>query len=123
MVLVDTSIWVDHLRRGNPRLEELLSSEIVTCHPFIVGELACGRLRNRERILALLQALPSARKAEDDEVLRFIDTHRLMGQGIGLVDVHILAAAQLSSLLLWTADKALQTVARRLRLAYHADAQ
>ena len=84
-MLVDTSVWVDHLRRGNAKLAERLERAEVWCHPFIIGELACGRLRNRETILSLLQALPRVPTADHDEVLTFIAAHRLMGAGIAEV--------------------------------------
>ena len=96
MVLVDTSIWVDHLRKGEPHLKELLKQGCVVCHPLIIGELACGLLKNRVKILGLLRTLPQSRRAEDDEVLYFIEQHSLMGRGIGIVDVHLLASCRLT---------------------------
>jgi len=117
MFLVDTSVWVEHLARGHPQLVELLHEGQVVCHPFVIGELACGYLRNRREILALLGALPQARVAEHDELLRFVDHHRLSGRGLGWVDVHLLGGAFLSSCILWTTDKALHETARALRIA------
>ena len=96
MVLVDTSVWVDHLRQGDAILASLLEAGEVSCHPFVVGELACGAIRNRSQILRLLLALPTLAKADDDEVLAFIDRHRLMGSGLGLIDVHLLASCLLA---------------------------
>ena len=115
MVLVDTSVWVSHLRDGNPRLAELLDDGEVACHPFIIGELACGNLKNRATILSLLYALPKALPAEHEECLALIDRHSLCGKGLGYVDVHILAAALLNGLSLWTFDKQLEAAAVELR--------
>lgn len=92
MVLVDTSVLVDHFRKTNPHLATLLTHGQVTCHPFVIGELACGNLRNRREILSLLQALPSARVPEPDEVLFFIERQWLMGLGIGIIDIYLLAS-------------------------------
>jgi len=118
MVLVDTSVWVKHLRDGEPVFEEVLEDGHVLCHPFIVGELACGNLKKRTEILALLQALPMAVSAEHGEVLRFIEDHRLMAKGLGFIDMHLLASALLSGVQLWTLDKRLQQVALKLGLAF-----
>jgi predicted nucleic acid-binding protein len=118
MVLVDTSVWVKHLRDGEPALEDLLEDSYVMCHPFIVGEVACGNLKKRTEILALLQALPMAVSAEHGEVLRFIEDNRLMAKGLGFIDMHLLASALLSGLQLWTLDKRLQQVALTLGLAF-----
>jgi predicted nucleic acid-binding protein len=118
MVLVDTSIWVTHLRHGHRQLEKLLMGAEVMCHPFIMGELACGNLKNRVEILALLRALPSAPTIEFDEFLFFIERNRLIGIGIGFVDVHLLASAQLAGVPLWTTDKRLKSAATRLNLAF-----
>jgi len=114
MVIVDTSIWVTHLRQGNRQLEKLLIDAEVMCHPFIIGELACGNLKNRNEIISLLQSLPMAPTIEFDEFLFFIDRNHLMGKGVGLVDVHLLASAQLSGVPLWTADKRLKSAADNL---------
>ncbi|HDR14348.1 MAG TPA: type II toxin-antitoxin system VapC family toxin [Desulfobacteraceae bacterium] len=118
MVLVDTSIWVDHLRRGNPRLEALLMEALVACHPYVVGELACGTLQNRVGILSLLGSLPQAPVISQEELLHFIDLHALAGLGIGFVDIHLLASARLSDMPLWTADKRLARAAEDLGLAF-----
>ena len=118
MVLVDTSIWVTHLRQGSRQLERLLMDAEVMCHPFIIGELACGNLRNRHEIISLLQSLPMASTIEFDEFLFFIDKHQLMGKGIGFVDIHLLASAQLAGTTLWTADKRLKSAADRLELTF-----
>jgi hypothetical protein len=117
MILVDTSVWVDHLRRGEPALADLLNEGLVACHPFVAGELACGRLRNRAEILSLLAALPQARVAEHDELLGLMDRHRLFGRGLGWVDIHLLGSAFLSVCTLWTTDKALGQAATKLEVA------
>ena len=118
MVLVDTSIWVTHLRQGSRQLEKLLMDAEVMCHPFIIGELACGNLKNRDEILSLLQSLPMAPTIEFDEFLFFIDRNHLMGKGVGFVDVHLLASAQLTGVPLWTADKRLKSAANQLALTF-----
>ena len=107
MILVDTSVWVEHLRSGTIGLEALLSDGQVVCHPFIIGELACGNLKNRTEILSLLQDLPMASCADDDEVLQFIDDHELIGKELGYIDIHLLMAALLTRIPLWTIDKRL----------------
>jgi hypothetical protein len=117
MILVDTSVWVDHLRHGNTRLRSLLDEAAVLTHPFIVGELACGNLRNRQEILRLLALLPEARIAEHAEVLGFLDGRRLYGRGIGWLDAHLLASALLSGTPLWTLDRKLGAVVSSLRIA------
>ena len=118
MVLVDTSVWIEHLREGNAGLEALLNEGRVICHPFIIGELACGNIRNRSEILSLLQTLPMARCAEHEEVMKFIGDHRLMGKGLGYVDMHLLASALLTMVPLWTFDMRLSEVSSTLKLQY-----
>ena len=118
MVLVDTSVWVAHLRRGDIGLETLLNEGHVVCHPFIVGELACGNLKNRSGILSLLQALPMATPAEHEEVMRFIENYSLMGKGLGYINMHLLASAILSRVPVWTLDKKLKQVSSKLGLEY-----
>jgi hypothetical protein len=118
MVIVDTSIWVTHLRQGSRQLEKLLYDAEVMCHPFIVGELACGNLKNRNEIISLLQSLPMAPTIEFDEFLFFIDRHHLAGKGVGFVDVHLLASAQLTGTPLWTAEKRLESAADQLELTF-----
>jgi predicted nucleic acid-binding protein len=118
VILVDTSVWVDHLRGGDKTIADLLDSSRVLAHPFVVGELALGNLRQRRVILASLQDLPQANAATDQEVLHFIEQHALMGLGIGYVDAHLLASTQLTAgSSLWTRDKRLARVAERLGLA------
>lgn len=118
MILVDTSVWVDHLRRGEPQLAELLDGSGVVTHPFVVGEIACGKLADRPLILELLQALPAVVVADNDEALGFIEHHGLYGKGIGYIDVHLLASVALTDgARLWTRDKRLHSVADELGLA------
>lgn len=120
MVLVDTSVWVAHLREGNTGLETLLNEGEVVCHPFIIGELACGNLSNRSEILSLLQALPMGTQAEHEEVMQFIEDYRLMGKGLGYIDIHLLASALLTKDPLWTLDKKLNEVSSKLGLEFDA---
>jgi predicted nucleic acid-binding protein len=117
VILVDTSVWVEHLRRGVPRLATLLQEGEVLIHPWVIGELACGKLRNRSQVLELLQGLPAATVASDAEVLLLIERERLMGQGIGYIDVNLLASARLSHCRLWTQDRRLAAVAEGQGLA------
>lgn len=118
MVLVDTSVWIDHLRSKEPLLVNLLGNNQVLGHPFVRGELALGNLPQRQNILGLLDNLPQAPVAFEDEINPFIETHALFGLGIGLVDVHLLASAQLAiNAQLWTRDKRLLKVATQFNLA------
>ena len=117
MILVDTSAWVEHLGRGLPRLATLLQGGEVLIHPWVIGELACGNLRNRSQVLELLQGLPAATVASDAEVLLLIKRGKLMGRGIGYVDVHLMASARLSRCGLWTRDRRLAAVAQEQGLA------
>jgi len=119
MILVDTSVWVDHLRDGTPALAAALEQGRVLTHPFVLGELACGNLKNRGEVLQLLGELPAAPMATDPEALDFIERRALMGRGIGYVDVHLLASVALAGTAqLWTRDKRLAAVAADLKLAY-----
>jgi len=118
VILVDTSIWIDHLHARISALAELLEAGEVLTHPFVIGELACGTLRDREEVLESLTNLPAIVVATHAEVLRFIDRHRLMGKGIGYIDAHLLAAVRLmDDAELWTRDKRLREIAKRLRLS------
>jgi predicted nucleic acid-binding protein len=122
MILVDTSVWIDHLRVGDERLKALLNKSQVLAHPFVIGELACGNLRQRPEILSLLMDLPQAPVASQEEVMFFIENNELFGRGIGFVDAHILAATALAGLSqLWTHDKRLQEAAFKLSLATSGD--
>jgi predicted nucleic acid-binding protein len=117
MILADTSVWIEHFRRGEPRLAAHLEAGEVLCHPFVVGELACGHLRRRDEILGLLANLPRLGQVDDDEALAFIARHRLQGKGLGLVDIHLLASCALARRPLWTLDKKLGKTAVGLGLA------
>ena len=118
MILVDTSVWVEHLRAGDERLMALLDAGEVLGHPLVTGELALGNLRGREAFLRDLRDLPRAAVVADAEVLGFIDRQALFGRGIGYVDAHLLAAARLSAgARLWTRDQRLQAVSAELGLA------
>jgi predicted nucleic acid-binding protein len=117
VILADTSVWIEHFRRGEPRLQSALMDGEVLMHPFIIGELACGNFGNRETALALLAKLPLTRVATHQEALALIDRRKLMGRGIGYVDAHLLAAAALTPhTRLWTVDRRLATVADSLGL-------
>ena len=116
MILADTSVWVNHLRRSNARMASLLSEGEIAGHPFVIGEIALGHLRNREEILELLANLSQATPADHDEVLRFVDQRHLAASGLGWVDVHLLAAAALDRLTLWTLDRRLAAIASSLGL-------
>ena len=119
MILVDSSVWVDHLRAADATLAGLLDAGRVLGHPFVVGEIALGRLRHRERVLDALRDLPQATVATDQEFHYFVGQHGLSGVGIGYVDAHLLAAARLTAgTSLWTRDKRLDSVATRLLLAW-----
>jgi len=117
VILVDTSLWVEHLRRGLPRLATLLQEGQVLIHPWVIGELACGSLRHRSAVLNLLQGLPAAMVASDAEVLLLIERDRLMGRGIGYMDAHLLASAKLSRCVLWSQDRRLAALAQVQGLA------
>lgn len=119
MILVDTSVWIEHLRKGVPALAAALEREEVLMHPFVLGELACGRLVHRTEVLQLMAELPSAFTASDEEALQFIDGRALMGRGIGTIDVHLLAAVMLDGTArLWTRDKRLGAIATELGMEY-----
>ena len=123
MILLDTSVWVDHLRRNDPLVVQVLESGQAAAHPFVIGELACGILKSRARVIDLLQALPQLAMATDDEVLYFIERHKLMGRGIGYVDAHLLAAAAIGGSMLWTRDKRLREIAIELGVAHREPEQ
>ena len=114
---MDTSVWVDHLRRGNARLTALLDDGLVLVHPFVVGELALGALKKRSEILGLLEEMPQVEAASHDEVLEFGDRHALAGSGIGWIDAHLLVSTALSRASLWTLDSRLAKAASRLTLS------
>lgn len=118
MVLVDTSVWVLHLREGSIKLENLLNDGDVVCHPFIIGELACGNLKNRTEILSLLQTLPSVAQAEHEDVMQLIEKQQLKGKGLGYIDIHLLASSLLSNASLWTLDKRLDKSAKEMGIGF-----
>ena len=120
MILIDTSVWVDHLRSGDQGVATVLDRGSVLMHPFVLGEIACGNLtKKRSEVLQLLAELPAAPMATEGEALGFIERHALMGRGIGYIDVHLLAAVALAGKArLWTRDKRLAAIAADLRLAH-----
>ena len=118
MILVDTSVWINHLKKSNDELVAHLNVGSVACHTFIIGELACGNLSNHHEIFSLLHVIPATPVVEPSELLDFIETRGLMGKGLGYVDMHLLASAVLSGVRLWTADRRLREAARGLGVAY-----
>lgn len=118
MILVDTSVWINHLRDGNKHLEALLLKGKVMTHAHIIGELACGNIRNRKEILSLIRALPLAPLVEFNEYLFFIEEHKLNGKGIGFVDINLLASAKLAQVKFWTTDKRLNSAASNLGIKH-----
>lgn len=116
-MLVDTSVWINHFRRSNDDLDYLLVDGQVMTHPFVIGELACGSIRERDEVLRLFEALPVTPMASHNEVLEFVDRERLHGSGLGWIDVHLLASAKLAHVPLWSADRRLRQAAIRLGLA------
>jgi predicted nucleic acid-binding protein len=118
MVIVDTSVWVSHLREGNAELANLLNNAEVMCHPFIVGEIACSNLKNRAEILSLLQSLPIAIQVKHEEVLEFIENNRLMGQGLGYIDMYLSASARLTGVPIWTLDAKFNKTNHKLGTGY-----
>ncbi len=122
MILLDTSVWLDHYRSSNATVVQLLNDGHVLSHPFVCGELACGNLRNRETTLRLHQLLPQAARVYDGEILAFIEANDLSAKGIGLVDVHLLASTLLTSdAQIWSLDRRLADAARALGIAFEPD--
>jgi len=117
LILVDTSVWIDHFRKGNSELQTALHEGRVLGHPLVIGECACGNLKNRSEILSLLRNLPLAKIAEFEECLFFIHRYRLYGMGIGFTDVHLLASSRIGDCKLWTLDRKLHTMAVKLQVA------
>lgn len=115
ITLVDTSVWVDHLRHGNNRLASLLDEGNVLCHPFVVGELACGNLAHRDHILDLLGALPETPIASHEEIMALMRLRELHGKGLGWIDMHLVASALLAGCPLWTLDKTLHSTVQTSR--------
>jgi len=118
VILVDTSVWIAHLRWRLPGLATLLEQGHVLTHPFVIGEVACGQMRQRSEILRLLNELPAPVSASHDEVLRMIEVRKLWGKGIGFVDFHLLASAMLGRCQLWTTDRRLSEVAAEFKLSW-----
>ena len=118
LVLVDTSVWIKHLRESDKKLVRLLEQGLVACHPFIIGELACGGIKNRYEIIRLLNDLPSTDILDHFEIMEFIEHRKIMNKGIGYVDVHLLGSALVSETPLWTFDKALKKIANQLSIEY-----
>jgi len=117
MILVDTSIWIDHLNQAHSELVRLLNNGIVCTHPFIIGELACGNIINRTEIITLLNALPCLDTALESEVLNLLESHQLYGSGLGYIDVHLIAAALINNVKIWTRDKNLNSITRKLNIS------
>ena len=118
MVLVDTSVWVNYLHKGNSKLEYLLNEVEVVTHPFIVGELSCGGIKNRKEFINLMRSLSSIDAVSEEEYYHFLESNKLWGKGVGFVDVHLLAAAKVSRVKLWTEDKNLVAIAKNMKLLY-----
>lgn len=114
MILADTSVWIDHFRRGNPMLVASLERGEVVAHPFVIGELACGHMKARRLVVEMLAALPSAPVVSHEEAMHFLESHRLAGSGLGWIDVHLLAAATAADVRLWTLDARLAQANRRV---------
>ncbi|MBA4159458.1 MAG: type II toxin-antitoxin system VapC family toxin [Gemmatimonadetes bacterium] len=122
MILVDTGVWIDHLRAGDPVLAVALDGGRVLMHPFVMGELACGNLHNRREVLELLGALPPAPIATNAETLGFIEQRTLMGRGIGYIDVHLLASVSIAGTAqLWSRDRRLAAAAAELKVAFNEE--
>jgi len=118
MILIDTSVWIDHLRQRDDHLVITLLAGHVLIHPWVIGDIACSSLKDREQVLDLLRSLPLCSVALEDEVLLFIEQNKLMARGIGYVDVHLLASTKLSGATLWTRDKRLLIIAKEMNIAY-----
>ena len=118
--LVDTSVWIEHFRANSPALSQLLEEELVVCHPLVIGELACGNLKHRSQVLESLTVLPITPTVEHEELLTFIETHKLFGQGLGWIDVHLLASTLLQQVTLWTFNQPLRRAARKLRCSFES---
>lgn len=121
MVLVDTSVWVDHLRSSDVSLVNLLNQDLVLVHPMVIGELACGNLQNRQQLLKLFGYLPYCTEASNEEAMYCLEQNQLMGKGIGFVDLHLLASALLTpNAKFWTRDKRLKNLADNLGIGWQA---
>ena len=118
--LVDTSVWIDHFRTNSPALCRLLDEDLVMCHPLVIGELACGNMKHRSVILDSMAVLPATPMIDYQELLTFIETHKLFGQGLSWIDVHLLASTLLQQVTLWTLDHPLRHAARKLRCSFES---
>jgi predicted nucleic acid-binding protein len=116
--LVDTSVWIDHFRSDSPVLRRLLDEDLALCHPLVIGEVACGNLKQRSMVLESMAVLPTTPTIDYQELLVFLDSHKLFGQGLGWIDVHLLASAVLLQVTLWTLDQSLRLAARKLRCSF-----
>ena len=115
-MLVDTSVWIDHVRRPEPKLIALLDENDVHVHPFVIGELACGHLRPRHELTLLIQKLPSLPAVDHEEAMIFLERHALHGRGVGWIDLHLLASTMLARTTLWTRDRHMGAVAQALHI-------
>jgi hypothetical protein len=118
VILVDSSVWIDHFRNPSRILAALLDAEDVCTYPLVIGEIACGNLKNRQEIIALMHALPALPMVDNDEILFFIDRHHLNGKGVGLIDIHLLASCLIDRSRLWTSDMRLRILAHSLKIDY-----
>jgi predicted nucleic acid-binding protein len=118
MILVDSSVWIDHFRHAEPRLETLLEHELVALHPFVLGELACGNMHKRTETIGYLEHLPAASVASEEEVRHLLESRRFWGSGLGWVDMHLLASAIIGEMKLWTANRGMATAAARLGIGF-----
>ena len=119
MILADSSVWIDHLIVEDPHLVSMLDQQEILIHPMVIGELACGNMRDRADMMRLFRRLPKILAASHDEVLFLIEYHQMMGRGIGFIDAHLLAAAVMSApTQLWTKDRRLMALASELGVAY-----
>jgi len=117
MILVDSSVWINHLRKGDADLTTLLNKGAVVCHQFVIGELACGNIKNRQEIISLLEALPQTHPASHEEVMGLLDNWKLMGKGLGYIDAHLIASAALTKVPILTYDRRLNDIAAKLGLS------
>lgn len=118
MILVDSSVWISHLKTANKQLVSLLQDNTVLIHPFILGELSLGSMKNRDEFLSLIDLLPSCIESNNRETLQFVNTHKLFGQGIGWIDANLLVSCFKSKSKIWTLDKSLQKIASRFHLSF-----
>lgn len=120
--LVDTSVWIEHFRSNSFALRQMLEDDQVMCHPLVIGEIACGNMKHRSEVLESLAALPTTPTIDYQELLMFIETHKLFGKGLGWIDVHLLASTMLQQVTLWTLDQSLRQSARKLHCSYELPA-